>query len=521
MEERPSSSGSMVVHYDAPVIIYPPARTEQRHAGPRNEANTVVHGHKRKAEEGDAPTSPCQNTQALIVLYAEKSLAMSTDFAAFHYEFETRGIQAEYFSLISLEDHITRHGPLIYEREDIEGREHVTVLSAKHSKFYEVVPKPKEMKKRTLEWLTKAVQNAKSMDNIVFIIISHGIAGGSVIIGGEANPGDVDYLTIAEVKKAVANVPTGAYFTLINTACYSGNWINIVNDGAGNRLVQTASSAKETASNFRTASNKLRGGTFVCALLACLKRNDDGQLSEFVADIQKEVIEYNTIATKARKHKVEETPVAEVSRQMLWRREPQAFIPLDQATLQQRVIDILESIKSPKINELFKYIPSTKKRHVPDELIPEVEEMIQNAEARGFPHGEDSIYDSGIQILQGDDETIQDALIDTVIWRDTCWLQARHMLLILAAENWIDTSWIQSPYDIGTSKLSDLGWKYYETIEESSLIRRWRMPPAECIGGIFEEPLFWICNVLAEISRIDIYNAKGVVEDILACILSN
>ena len=92
-----------------------------------------------------------------------------------------------------------------------------------------------------------------------------------------------------------------------------------------------------------------------------------------------------------------------------------------------------------------------------------------------------------------------------MIWHDVCWLQARHILLILSAENWIDTAEIQSPYDVGTGKLSDFGWKYYKQVEESLMVRRWRMTPAGCIGGLWEEPLFWICNELGEISRIDIF----------------
>jgi hypothetical protein len=258
------------------------------------------------------------------------------------------------------------------------------------------------------------VKNAKPMDNIVFIIISHGVASGSVIIGGKGNDSDMEYLTIAEVKKAAADVPAGAYFTPINTACYSGGWINIAS-GTGNRLVQVASSAKETASNFRTASDKVRGATFVCALLECLKRNDEGHLSAFIADIQKEVMEYNTKRTKVLKRKIEGTPKARVSRHVLWNRKPQAFIPLDQATLPEKVSDILESIKSSDINKLFKRIRSAKTRRIPDELVPEIEEMIYDAESRGLRHGEDSIYHAGRQIMLGTDKRTEDELIDTMI----------------------------------------------------------------------------------------------------------
>jgi hypothetical protein len=51
----------------------------------------------------------------------------------------------------SLEDEVAREGPLIYGRDDIEGRERVTVPSANHPKFYKIIPKPKEIKSQTLE----------------------------------------------------------------------------------------------------------------------------------------------------------------------------------------------------------------------------------------------------------------------------------------------------------------------------------------------------------------------------------
>ena len=45
------------------------------------------------------------------------------------------------------------------------------------------------------------------------------------------------------------------------------------------------------------------------------------------------------------------------------------------------------------------------------------------------------MYHACQEILEGDNEKLEEALIDTMIWRDTCLLQARHTLLILATEN--------------------------------------------------------------------------------------
>jgi hypothetical protein len=42
---------------------------------------------------GEDTSAPRQNIQALVVLYAEESFAISTDFTAFYYKFEARGIQ--------------------------------------------------------------------------------------------------------------------------------------------------------------------------------------------------------------------------------------------------------------------------------------------------------------------------------------------------------------------------------------------------------------------------------------------
>ena len=218
------------------------------------------------------------NSPLSFVLYCANSLAMATDFAGFYHEFESRGIKAEYLSIISLEDTIARYGKLIYGRDD-NGKLRIDILDAGHEIFYTVISDPKVLKVRTLGWLKSSVRNARSAHNIVFVIISHGAASGSVVIGGQIDgetggPRKVscEYLTIPEVKNTIASIPNGAYFTLINTACYSGKWVSIAKDFKGNRFVHAASGSDQKAQNFRTASAKCREGIFVTALLECLKR---------------------------------------------------------------------------------------------------------------------------------------------------------------------------------------------------------------------------------------------------------
>src|SRR5947207_2432558 len=199
-------------------------------------------------------------------------------------------------------------------------------MDAGYTKLYDIIPDPKDVKRNILQWIKRAGETSSAYDNILFIIISHGAASGGVKIGGESLKKPVDYLTVAEVKQASTGLRPGTYFTIINTCCYSGHWLPLATHARGNRFVHNASAASETAANFRTSSGKVRGGVFVTALLDCLKRDTDGTLSQFVAEIRDEVVAYNE-KSSTEECEIEGTPCISVSAPVFWNKKLQAFIP--------------------------------------------------------------------------------------------------------------------------------------------------------------------------------------------------
>lgn len=162
-------------------------------------------------------------------------------------------------------------------------------------------------------------------DNALLGLISHGIGRGSIVIGGEKPTDDVEYLTNLEVRSAVVNLRRHTYFTLVNTCCYSGGWVNIAQTGLGNRFDHAATTRRRIADNFITSSGKYRSGVFVTALLECLKRNGEGQLLEFDAEIKAEATAYRNPVFLDR---IPAPPQSAVSNSSFWKRPVHAFIPI-------------------------------------------------------------------------------------------------------------------------------------------------------------------------------------------------
>jgi hypothetical protein len=180
----------MIIHQDTPVnIIYLSSHTNDLRVFPREEANFAPWEKRQRKTQ-------LYHLVKRFMRYLYSILRERCNFCILcYFLLRIRGSEdSRAFSpLFSLEDGIARDGPLLYGRDDIEGSERATVLSARHSKIYKPIPKPKEMKSQTLEWLAKVVKNAKPMDNI-FIIISRSLANGSVIISGRTNNSDIEYL---------------------------------------------------------------------------------------------------------------------------------------------------------------------------------------------------------------------------------------------------------------------------------------------------------------------------------------
>jgi hypothetical protein len=369
------------------------------------------------------------------------------------------------------------------------------------------------MKRKILKWIETAGEWSTALDNILFVIISHGAPSGGVRIGGETLRKRVSFLTVAEVKQAAVTVRPGTYFTVINTCCHSGHWLPLATDASGNTFIYNASAASETTANFRSKSGKLRGGVIVTALLNYLKRDEvDGTLSEFVAEVRDEVLAYNENESSEEKE-IEGKPCVKLSAPVFWNRKLQAFIP-SPTTVHETLTEVLESVKSTNIDSLFISIKPAKRRRTSDELISEFKWLEDDAERRGYSNGEDIIYEACQEVLDGDASYIQ--LLKTMIRREKAMLQAQHILHILINEGFVSEEIKRGMWEKENALLTQSGSRFYEEFEKSEVILRTQTPPEDCIGGPWFQPLMWLSNMLGEWSAIDVYSAREAVEAVIA-----
>ena len=472
-----------------------------------------------KRKRGDSPPSERQDsapkTLGLVLLLQRDNLAMATDFAAFKKEFDSQGISAEYKSLFDLDDLIEKQGELIYGRDDILGRSREVVLKKGCEKFYSIEADPKKMKDGIMLWLRTMIPAAKKNDNILLVLISHGTGRGSVVIGGAEPTDDVEYLTNLEVKSAVINLRRHTYFTLVNTCCYSGGWVNIAQTGLGNRFFHAATTKMAIADNFIISSGKYRGGVFVTALLECLKRNGEGQLLEFSAEIKAEVMAYRSPVSPDH---IPAPPQSAVSNSSFWKRPVQAFIPIqNKSNLAETLSAAVMDLKSVTLSELFKLTRPAKRREIiPDEIVREVRDAQELAARRGGANGEDQIYHACREILDGEaNQFDQEAVFRTVSWRERSMLQAARIERYLEETGMINSD---ASTDIEEENLTKKGGVYYDRIfSGSKIIERSKLPPKGCIGGPYEVPYTWLANLVgASQDNVSVTRLKNSFEECLA-----
>ena len=445
---------------------------------------------------------------------------MATDFVAFKKEFDAQGIQAEYRSVCDIDEVIEKEGSLIYGRDDIPGRPREIVLEKGHEKFYSIQSQPRKMKRDILSWVRTVVPAAERNDNIILVLISHGTGKGTIVIRGEQPEDEVDYLTTLEVKTALSNFKRNTFFTLINTCCYAGYWVNLAQTGLGNRFVHAATKKREEADNFVTSSGKFRGGVFVTALLECLKKNGDGTLSEFVAEIKAQVTGYQSPIYPQR---VPPIPTSAVSHHSFWKRHLNAFIPIHtESTLAETVtatIADIADVKSVKLADLFKLTrPAKLQKTIPDEVVAEVRDAQQSAARRGGANGEDEMYHACQGLLEGAaSQSDQDAVFKTVEWRERALLRAARIARHLDEIGIIDSS---NSMDVDDEVLSLKGAMYYDrAFSGSHLIERSKLPPKGCVGGPYEAPYMWLSNLVGSSGdnvRVSVTRLKEKFEQCLA-----
>lgn len=302
---------------------------------------------------------------------------------------------------------------------------------------------------------------------------------------------------------------------MVNTCCYSGGWVNIAQTGLGNRFIHAATTKRGIADNFITSSGKYRGGLFVTALLECLKRNGEGQLLEFNAEIKAEVT-----ASVFPDH-IPAPPQSAVSNSSFWKRPVHAFIPIqNKSNLAETVSAAMLDLKSVKLLELFKLTRPAKRREIiPDEIVREIRDAQEFAARRGGANGEDQIYHACHELLDGEASKLdQKVVFRTVSWRE------RFMLQIARIARYLDETGIinsNASTDIDDESLTAKGGAFYDRIfSGSKIIERSKLPPKGCIGGPYEAPYTWLSNLVgASQDNVSVTRLKNSFEECLAAVV--
>ena len=277
-----------------------------------------------------------------------------------------------------------------------------------------------------------------------------------------------------------------------------------------------ASTGKDTKTeNFITSSGQYRGGVFVTALLQCLKRNGDGTLSEFIAEIKAEVSPCRNPKTP---EEIPAAPTSAVSHSTFWKRPLNAFIPIQtDSNLSETVSAALEDIISVTLAQLFQQTRPSKRREViPDEVVREIREAQNWASRRGGSNGEDDIYHACQEVLDGNAHKLaKQAVLRTVSWRERTMLQAGRIARHLEEIGIIKSD---MTIDIDDNTLTKDAYVYYKRVfSGSKIVDLTKLPPDGCIGGPWENPFTWLSNLVASSEKpVSITRLKESVESFLA-----
>lgn len=438
---------------------------------------------------------------------------METDFVAFYRTFKERGIASEYWCLEDLDTTMTEYGDLIYGRDDLDNAMRTVVLSKGDEKFYIVQPSVKEMKRGICSWLRTAVASSSKDDHILLILISHGTSDGSVLIGGEKQTTPAEYLTSLEIKHSARNLHRNSSLTVVNTCCYSGGWTNITKEGQGRRYVAAAASASRTAENFLTQSGRYRGGLFATAFLECLKRDSEGLLSQFTAEVKAEVASYKNPRTL---QPPAASPVSAVSRTAHWNKPLSAFIPIqNNSNFQQTVADTIADVQSTNLHDLFKAIkPARKRKKVPDEVSIEIDHYRLLSMKRGGANGEDQLHEACRVLLEADaNETTLANFERTVAFREKCRLDAERLSRVLEVSGIIDTNFIDLSEEALTPQSRGI---YRRVFSGTRLVDLAKLPPEGCYGGMWENPFTWLSNnIAAQENPVNMSNLQMAVNEFI------
>lgn len=100
-----------------------------------------------------------------------------------------------------------------------------------------------------------------------------------------------EYLTSTEIAIEINGFPPDCRVLVINGVCCSGRWTHIASSVPQrmNAMVHAASPLDEPSYNWRSASDNLRCGLFVCALLHEWSASPGGRIRSHVTRIREEI----------------------------------------------------------------------------------------------------------------------------------------------------------------------------------------------------------------------------------------
>jgi hypothetical protein len=115
-------------------------------------------------------------------------------------------------------------------------------------------------------------------------------------------------------------------------------------------------------------------------------------------------------------------------------------------------------------------------------------------------------------------ERYPSAVKRTLIWHEERWLQTRETVLFLAECGGLDTNGIAPIADhCIESKMTNRGWNVFDAaLPVRGIVADWSEPKKHgAIGFECEAPTIWICNILSELTNIQVSKVRKLLSQMV------
>ncbi|KAJ9216051.1 hypothetical protein DTO166G4_2295 [Paecilomyces variotii] len=206
-------------------------------------------------------------------------MALATDFAIIGKKFIADGLNPTCLSGTNLQDITNMFGPFLFGREDLRARVPIYDSQEAMRPFYRL--EAHGLKPHIMNWIRFVSGQVRPGDRIIIVLIGHGNKkdGAITLSPQHAKP---EFLSKAEMVRALSILPPKVRLLIVNEACYSGTWAMIAPDVGAQRdvLVETAATLGEQSWSYTSGPGRNRCSLFGAAFVEELTTYPEGRISQ-------------------------------------------------------------------------------------------------------------------------------------------------------------------------------------------------------------------------------------------------